>query len=96
MNLDKIKEIFEAWKISFRPDDTQAELASKRIEICNSCEFKVETPVGPGISFFRCSVCGCALKAKVYTTHTHLNEGGSCPKGFWSTIEDDYFKKKNE
>jgi len=58
--MNKIKEIFKSWNIALNPDETQAELASKRIEICNSCEFKVEN-----LGFNQCSVCGCALKAKV-------------------------------
>jgi hypothetical protein len=36
--LNKTKEIFKAWAISFNPDDAQAELASQRIEICDVCE----------------------------------------------------------
>ena len=36
--LSKTKEIFEAWAISFNPNDAQAELASERIQICDACE----------------------------------------------------------
>jgi len=94
--MNKIKEIFLAWKIALTVDenDPRYDLASKRIEICNSCEFKVETPIGPGISFYRCSICGCALKGKIFTPSTYKDEGGSCPKGFWSAIEENYLNKE--
>jgi prolyl 4-hydroxylase len=76
--MNKIKEIFKSWNIALDPDETQAELASKRIEICNSCEFKVEN-----LGFNQCSVCGCALKAKVFSPVK-----GACPKGKWDEIDN--------
>lgn len=75
--MNKVEEIFKAWNIAFNPDDEQAELASKRIDICNSCEHKV---VNLGIN--RCSVCGCALKGKVFSPVK-----GACPKGKWDYID---------
>lgn len=75
--MNKIEEIFKAWNISFNPDEKQAELASKRIETCNSCEYKV-TNLGVN----RCSVCGCALKGKVFSPVK-----GACPKGKWDEID---------
>jgi hypothetical protein len=87
--LSKTKEIFEAWAISFNPDDAQAELASKRIEICDVCEHKALEP------YIRCDQCGCALKAKIYTPRTHKDDGGSCPKTKWKEVEDEYLKTKD-
>jgi hypothetical protein len=87
--LNKTKEIFEAWAISFNPDDTQAELASQRIEICDVCEHKALEP------YIRCDQCGCALKAKIYTPRTYKDSGGSCPKNKWKDVEDIYLKTKD-
>ena len=87
--LSKTKEIFEAWAISFNPDDAQAELASKRIEICDVCEHKALEP------YIRCDQCGCALKAKIYTPRTYKDDGGSCPKTKWKEVEDEYLKTKD-
>jgi ketosteroid isomerase-like protein len=87
--LNKTKEIFEAWAISFNPDDAQAELASQRIEICDVCEHKALEP------YIRCDQCGCALKAKIYTPRTYKDSGGSCPKNKWKEVEDEYLKTKD-
>lgn len=75
--MNKIEEIFKAWNISFNPDDKQAEIASKRIQTCNSCEYKTST-----LGVNRCSICGCALKAKVFSPVK-----GACPKGKWDIID---------
>ena len=75
--MNKIQEIFKAWNIAIDPNEKQAELASKRIEICNSCEYKVTN-----LGINRCSVCGCALKGKVFTPAV-----GACPKGKWDEID---------
>lgn len=76
--MNKIEEIFKAWNISFNPDNEQTELASKRIEICNFCEHKVTN-----LGINRCSVCGCALKGKVFSPVK-----GACPKGKWDIIDE--------
>jgi prolyl 4-hydroxylase len=76
--MNKIEEIFKSWNIAFNPNDEQTEIASKRIEICNSCEFKVQN-----LGINRCSVCGCALKAKVFSPIK-----GACPKGKWNIIDN--------
>lgn len=75
--MNKLQEIFKAWNIAFDPDNEQAELAAERIEICNSCEFKTTT-----LGINRCSVCGCALKAKVFSPVK-----GACPKGKWDLVD---------
>lgn len=75
--MNKVEEIFKAWNIAFNPDDEQAELASKRIDICNSCEHKVTN-----LGINRCSVCGCALKGKVFSPVK-----GACPKGKWDVVD---------
>ena len=74
--INKVTEIFQAWKIAYQPERPQAELAEERIQICNTCEFMAEVP------FNRCTVCGCALKGKIYSPVK-----GACPKGKWDKID---------
>jgi hypothetical protein len=76
--MNKIAEIFTAWGISFNPNDAQSELASQRIEVCNRCEFKQTNAL-----VNTCSLCGCALKAKVFTPVK-----GACPAGKWDVIDN--------
>lgn len=78
--MNKIEEIFKAWNISFNPNSDQSELASKRIKICNSCEHKATN-----LGINKCKVCGCALKAKVFSPIK-----GACPKGKWDSVDDEF------
>jgi hypothetical protein len=94
--MNKIEEIFKSWKISLNPNDEQNELASKRIEICDECEYKTETEIESLDILTRCSVCGCSLKAKIFSPKTYLNNGGSCPKGKWALVEEEWLKNKEK
>lgn len=76
--MNKLQEIFKAWNIAFDPNNQQAGLAAKRIEICNSCDKKVTN-----LGINRCSVCGCALKGKVFSPVK-----GACPEGKWDEIDN--------
>lgn len=92
--MNKIEEIFKAWRISFNPNDKQADLATKRIQICNECEFKSTGTIENNI-FTRCTICGCSLKAKIYTPKTYLD--GSCPKEKWKEVEKEWLlENKNK
>jgi prolyl 4-hydroxylase len=75
--MNKLQEIFQAWNIAFDPNSEQSELAAKRIEICNSCSKKVTN-----LGINRCSVCGCALKGKVFSPAK-----GACPEGKWDIVD---------
>jgi len=89
--MNKIEEIFKAFSIAFDPNAEQAELASKRIEICDACEFKTIHNIS-FINIATCSVCGCSLKIKIFTPVLHNDNEGikSCPKSFCDTIEDEF------
>lgn len=76
--MNKVIEIFKAWNIAFNPNDSQSALAAKRIEICNSCENKKTMPI------IHCGVCGCALKAKIYSPVEN-----ACPAGKWAIVDSD-------
>jgi hypothetical protein len=93
--MNKIEEIFTAWRISFNPSDAQSDLASERIQICDACEFKEMVALGPVDIFTRCKICGCALKAKIYTPITYRDPGGSCPHGKWENCEREWIEKKD-
>ena len=88
--MSKIVEIFTAWGIALNPNDLQNELAVKRMEICEECEFKKSIPIN------RCGACGCPLRGKVFTTNTYLSQGGSCPKNKWRNVERDWIEKKDK
>ena len=75
--MNKLQEIFQAWNIAFDPDNEQSDLAAKRIEICNGCDKKVTN-----LGINRCSVCGCALKGKVFSPVK-----GACPEGKWDLVD---------
>ena len=75
--MNKITEIFKAWKIAYDPEVPQSKMAEERIQICNTCEFMSSVP------FNRCTVCGCALKGKIYSPVK-----GACPKGKWDEIDN--------
>ncbi len=83
--MNKIEEIFKAWGIMFNPDDLQAELAGKRMEVCDTCDSKRTVPL------IHCAECGCALKAKVYSPKI-----GACPRGKWMAVEMEWEHKKNK
>jgi prolyl 4-hydroxylase len=75
--MNKVQEIFKAWNIALNPDQEQNTLASQRIEICNNCDKKVTN-----LGINRCSVCGCALKGKVFSPVK-----GACPEGKWDIVD---------
>ena len=54
-----MEELFKAWGIEYDPNNTKNELASKRIEVCNSCPNKKEMDGVRNV----CSLCGCMLKS---------------------------------
>lgn len=80
-----MEEIFKAWGIQYDPNDERNELASKRIEVCNSCPNKKEVDGVRNV----CSLCGCMLKTKVFTP-----EMGQCPDNRWNEVESQLIKYK--
>jgi hypothetical protein len=80
-----MEEIFKAWGIEYDPNNTKNELASKRIEVCNTCPNKKEMDGVRNI----CSLCGCMLKSKVFT-----EEMGQCPDNRWNEVENQLVKYK--
>jgi hypothetical protein len=80
-----MEEIFKAWGIEYDPNNPKNELASKRIEVCNTCPNKKEMDGVRNI----CSLCGCMLKSKVFT-----EEMGQCPDNRWNEVENQLVKYK--
>ena len=74
--MNKIEEIFKAWKIAYKPNELESGLAIKRMEICNICDSKKDTP------FIHCGECGCILSKKIYSPTI-----GACPRGKWVAAE---------
>lgn len=81
MKLD-IKEILSAWKAKVKPTSAQKDLAKQRAEICDKCD-KVGKRDVSGQEY--CTVCGCYLKAKVYSY-----KEGACPEGKWDEVDRKY------
>ena len=82
-----MEEIFKSWGIDYNPTDSRNELASKRIEVCNSCPNKKEIDGVRNV----CSLCGCMLKSKVFTA-----EMGQCPDDRWNEVEEKFVKYKTK
>jgi len=79
--MNKLQEIFTAWGITFNPNEIQNELAYERIAICNGCENKTTNVIGMNT----CGLCGCVLKAKVFSPVMD-----ACPAHKWLHIEKKY------
>jgi len=80
------KEIFKAWKASFKPTTTQEELAKKRLSICLGCEHRKEVLKGVEWSAV-CGKCGCPLNKKVFSQNF-----SPCPMGKWEIVDSQYIK----
>jgi len=78
INIPKIKEIVEAWAISIHPNTEQKNRAILRYTVCKMCEYNKPTPVF-GES---CSLCGCPLDKKIFSTRK-----GACDIGKWDKID---------
>lgn len=74
--MNKLVEIFTAWGIALDPDQPQQEQAARRLAVCEGCEHKSDIP------FKRCTLCGCALKAKVFSPVKN-----ACPAGRWKGVD---------
>ncbi len=75
-------KIFEGIKNSIFTNDHVEEIASQRMDICNSCPFLDIQGVHcyvPGTKPC-CSECGCSLKFKTRSLSSE------CPKNFWNAI----------
>ena len=82
------KEIFDSWIISVNPNDTQKELAQKRLDICKGCEHKKETIKGYKWSTI-CGLCGCPLSKKVFSPLFN-----PCPAEKWDAVDSSYIIKR--
>jgi hypothetical protein len=83
--MNKIEEIFKAWKISYNPNELESGLAIKRMEICDKCDSKKDSP------YIHCGECGCILSKKIYSPAI-----GACPRGKWIPVEMEFENKKNK
>jgi hypothetical protein len=84
------KEIFEAWKISFNPNEEQEKLATERLDICKGCEFRKEILEGVKWSAY-CGDCGCPLNKKVFSKMFN-----PCTKGKWHEVDIKYMELYND
>jgi len=85
------KKIYNAWIISYFPNETQKLLAEKRNEICESCPSRkvLIDKLKLGVI---CSECGCPLTKKIFS-----NDFNDCPLKKWEEVDTTYqtFKPKS-
>ncbi len=84
------KEIFDAWKISFKPTPQQEELSKLRLEICLGCEFRKELVKGLKWTTL-CGKCGCPLNKKVFSPNYN-----QCPLKKWNSVDSLYLEPLEE
>lgn len=84
--MNKIVEIFKAWKISYNPTNEQNELAAARLEICSKCEHKVHNQT---LDISLCGLCGCVLSKKAFSPVID-----ACDIGKWKEVDKIHFSKK--
>lgn len=75
--MNKISEIFKAWVAAANPTAEQAEIAEKRLAICNECEF---SRYNKALDFHYCGECGCPLNKKIFSPAPGKE---ACPKAKW-------------
>lgn len=80
-----IKQIIQAWVISFNPTKRERELAEARGEICKGCSSNK-------INRFKqhyCGECGCPIGKKIFT-----DEFNACDLDKWKEIDKPFFDKQ--
>ena len=82
-----VKQIIEAWIISYKPSDEQRNLAELRGEICDKCDSKL--PKNKLFNMPVCKECGCPIGKKIFT-----NEYNPCPLSKWDETDAEFFGKK--
>lgn len=83
--MNRVEEIFKAWRTAFNPSEAEKQLAALRMEICNSCEHKQK------LGIVRCGLCGCPLHGKV-----HSPVQNACPAGKWGKVDKEFFESNYE
>lgn len=73
------------------PESTGSEVAAKRQEVCNGCEYRTDDNT--------CSKCGCLLDIKTktyrnYNPSTFREEITHCPLGKWGDADIALFYRK--
>lgn len=82
------REIFDAWLISFKPNDKQKKLAEERLEICKSCINRKELLKNNKWSAY-CGLCNCPLSKKVFSRMYN-----PCPADKWESIDIRYMERQ--
>lgn len=79
-----IKEIIDAWVISFNPTDTQLNKSIERGKICDRCPSKKVITTSFKLATV-CGKCGCPISKKIFST-----EFNPCPLQKWSEVDTKY------
>ena len=73
--MNKVKEILLSYMTAMNPTEMQKEIAEKRLEICASCEFWVQSSIRD-----YCGKCGCTTSATVFSPVG----ADACPEKKWT------------
>jgi hypothetical protein len=90
--MSNIKEIIDAWIISFNPTKNQLNKAIDRGKICDSCPSKKVIVKSIKLATI-CGECGCPIQKKIFSVD--LNP---CPLKKWEEVDKKYVvvPKKNK
>lgn len=75
--MNKLLEIASAWIAAANPTIEQKERAERRLEICETCEYKRHNKL---TNHHYCGACGCPLAAKIFSP---LPGEKACPEKLW-------------
>lgn len=78
------KEIFEAWKTSYKPTEKQEEQARERLDVCLGCDHRREVLKGVKWSAY-CNDCGCPINKKVFSKTFN-----ACTQKKWEEVDSKY------
>ena len=70
-------EILQSWYRSVKSTEEQKKIAEQRLQVCDQCPAISRNPI------LRCRVCGCPLKAKVFSP-----KQDACPQHRWPKPEE--------
>ena len=85
-----IKEIIDAWTISYKPNETQLNKSIERGEICDTCPSKKVV-----VEFIKlatiCGECGCPISKKIFSL-----DYNPCPLKKWEEVDKKYIVEQKK
>lgn len=79
-----IKEIIDAWRVSFSPTQNQLNKSIERGKVCEVCPSKKVITKKLKVATV-CGECGCPISKKIFSL-----EHNPCPLKKWEEIDKEY------